>query len=158
VETEVVEHIFDFVYIILRNEQKFGRQCLRTFNVIAKVESDMVRSIADDLVPFATVLIDSPDPIDFSSAAKCLRCLLELEKDAVAKVVTERLPLFIGIAESHEVPEMRGRAGILLSTACECLDLDCSRCLSIIDSFLGQENLVLVKSAARMSRYLVSHT
>jgi hypothetical protein len=76
----------------------------------------------------------------------------------VRQVIEERLSRFVEIAESDSNPKMQGQAGVLLSVASSHVNFSFESCISIMNNFLRTENPILLKSAARMGRFLIDRS
>lgn len=157
VDKEVVEKIFDFAYIKIRQSDKNADNFLRLFCEIDGVHNeDVVLYVVEDLFPIAINILNQPISYPSISAARSLLLFLHLNQKLIAPHIRNLVPLFYKTAQESTDIKIKGSFGVFFADAIVTLKISerFSEAVSMVEKYIQSDNTKLMKYASVMAGYL----
>ncbi|OHT08706.1 hypothetical protein TRFO_04778 [Tritrichomonas foetus] len=159
VEDEIVDKVFDFAYLLIRNNQKYSIECLHLFNVMfySNEREELLTPIVDDLLPFAIKIIVNKDSNGLVQALRSIALFVSLEDDVDKKKITPLFPQIFDIADKDKSAKIKAEAAVsLITIALKFKDESMfQRCFDFISTFSKSSELPLVRACAKIGHSLI---
>lgn len=161
VEDDIVDKIFDFAYLLIRNHPQYSIDCLHLFNVMffSAEREDLLTPIVDELLPFSIKIINDKDPKGLVQALRSVALFVSLEDSIDKKKITPLFPIIFDIADNGQTSKIKAEAATSMVTIALKFDDESlyQRCFNFISTFSKQPHeIALVRACSKIGHSMLN--
>lgn len=160
VSDEIVDKIFDFTYILIRNDPKYSIECLHLFNVMFYTNErvELLTPVVEDLLPFSIKIIKEKNASGLVQALRSIALFISLDDNIDKKKITPLFPQIFDIADHGQTSKIKAEAAVSMITIALKYDDESlyQRCFNFISTFSKQPNdIPLIRACAKIAHSMI---
>ena len=158
IDDSIVDKVFDFAYLLIRNNSKYAIDCLHLFNVMfySNERDELLTPVVDDLLPFAIQIIKNKESKGYVQALRAIALFVSLDDNIDKKKITPLFTQIFDIADHDKAPKNKAEAAVsLITIALKFKDESLfQRCYDYISVFSKSTELPLIRACAKIGHSL----
>lgn len=157
---EIVDKIFDFSYILIRNNEKYAIDCLHLFNVMfyTNEREELLTPVVEDLLPFSIKIIKEKDARGLVQALRSVALFVSLDDNVDKKKITPLFPQIFDIADHGQTSKIKAEAAVSMVTIALRYDDESlyQRCFDFISTFSKHpDDIPLIRASAKIAHSMI---